>query len=488
MAKITAATPKGTRDFSPDELAKRNHIFNTIKAVYEKFGYRQLETPAMENLETLTGKYGEEGDRLIFKVLESGDFLLNKNFPITWDDMKYTSWENLNDIPLTWNDFSQITGTTTNKIVKKLTSDITDKALRYDLTVPFARYVVQHRNDIKFPFKRYQIQPVWRADRPQKGRYREFYQCDADVIGSDSLWNEVELILIFDEVLSTLNLPGFTVKVNNRKILAGLAEVTGVGENLPSFLIALDKLDKIGREKVLEELVNRGFTEQIAADALNLACVEGDTQTKLDLLRGRFENSEIGRKGLEELEFVLKQSQDAGLRKATLEFDLSLARGIEYYTGAIFEVKAHGVQIGSICGGGRYDNLTGIFGLNGVSGVGISFGADRIYDVLEELKLFPESVTQSVQVMFMNFGEAETAYSLKLAQQLRAQGISCELYPDATKIPKQFEHAEKKGITWVCMAGSNEMAANRVQLKNMKTKEQITIAADSIGEAVGSRQ
>lgn len=486
MAKITAATPKGTRDFSPDELAKRNYIFNTIKAVYEKFGYRQLETPAMENLDTLTGKYGEEGDRLIFKVLENGDFLLNKDFPITWDDMKDTSWNNLNDNALTWNDFSQITGTTTNTIVKKLTPDITDKALRYDLTVPFARYVVQHRNDIKFPFKRYQIQPVWRADRPQKGRYREFYQCDADVIGSDSLWNEVELILIFDEVLSTLHLPGFGIKVNNRKILAGLAEVTGVGENLPSFLIALDKLDKIGRDKVVAELVSRGFTEQVATDALNLACAEGDTQTKLELLRSRFTNSEIGRKGLEELEFVLKQSLDAGLRKATLEFDLSLARGIEYYTGAIFEVKAHGVQMGSICGGGRYDNLTGIFGLNGVSGVGISFGADRIYDVLEELKLFPESVTQSVQVMFMNFGEAETAYSLKLAQKLRAQGISCELYPDNTKIPKQFEHAEKKGIAWVCMAGSNEMAANRVQLKNMKTKEQVTIPADKIAVTIGN--
>jgi histidyl-tRNA synthetase len=451
MAKITAATPKGTRDFSPDELAKRNYIFNTIKAVYEKFGYRQLETPTMENLDTLTGKYGEEGDRLIFKILDSGDFLKNER-KIKKPLDEYTSTQ--------------------------LAFAISDKALRYDLTVPFARYVVQHRNDIKFPFKRYQIQPVWRADKPQKGRYREFYQCDADVVGSDSLWNEVELILIFDEVLSSLKLPGFSIKINNRKILAGLAEVTGVGENLPSFLIALDKLDKIGREKVLEELLTRGFDQTVAEDALNLACAEGDAETTLTLLRERFVTSEIGRKGLEELEFVLLQSKAAGLQKAALEFDLSLARGIEYYTGAIFEVKAHGVQMGSICGGGRYDNLTGIFGLNGVSGVGISFGADRIYDVLEELKLFPESVTQSIKILFMNFGEQETAFSLKLAQKLRAKGISCELYPDKVKIQKQFEHAESKGIQWVCTVGSNEVENNQVQIKNMFTKEQRVISVE----------
>lgn len=452
MAKITAATPKGTRDFSPDELAKRNYIFNTIKAVYEKFGYRQLETPAMENLDTLTGKYGEEGDRLIFKILNSGDFLSGLKQPLG----DYTAG--------------------------RLAFEITEKALRYDLTVPFARYVVQHRNDIKFPFKRYQIQPVWRADKPQKGRYREFYQCDADVVGSYSLWNEVELLLIFDEVLTTLGLPGFTVKINNRKILAGLAEVTGVGENLPSFLVALDKLDKIGREKVREELVSRGFSPEIASDALDLACAEGDTEAKLGLLRARFESSETGRKGLEEIEFVLTQAREAGIRRAELEFDLSLARGLEYYTGAIFEVKAHGVAMGSICGGGRYDDLTGIFGLPGVPGVGISFGADRIYDVMEELGLFPASVTQSVQVMFMNFGEYEAAYSLKLAQRLRAGGISCELYPDTAKIPKQFEHAEKKGIEWVCMAGSNEMAAGLVQVKNLKTKEQTTVAAEDLAK------
>lgn len=449
MAKITAATPKGTRDFSPDELAKRNYIFNTIKNVYEKFGYRQLETPAMENLDTLTGKYGEEGDRLIFKILNSGDFV--------------------NSLPKVIHEYSS----------NQLTFQISEKALRYDLTVPFARYVVQHRNDIKFPFKRYQIQPVWRADKPQKGRYREFYQCDADVVGSDSLWNEVELILIFDEVLSLLRLPGFTIKINNRKILAGLAEVTGVGENLPSFLIALDKLDKIGPEKVLQELVGRGFSEQVASDALNLACTEGDYETKLAMLSARFQHSEIGKKGVEELSFVFMQAQAAGLQKANLEFDLSLARGLEYYTGAIFEVKAHGVQMGSICGGGRYDNLTGIFGLNGVSGVGISFGADRIYDVLEELNLFPSNVTQSVKILFMNFGEKEAAYSLKLAQQLRHKGISCELYPDNAKIPKQFEHAEKRGIQWVCMAGSNEIEKNEIQIKNIKNKEQQTCAVDA---------
>lgn len=456
MSKITAATPKGTRDFSPDELAKRNYIFNTIKAVYEKFGYRQLETPAMENLDTLTGKYGEEGDKLIFKILDNGDFLAELKKPLA----EYTT--------------------------NQLAFAISGKALRYDLTVPFARYVVQHRNEIKFPFKRYQIQPVWRADRPQKGRYREFYQCDADVIGSNSLWNEVELVLIFDEVLSSLNLPGFSIKLNNRKILAGLAEVTGVGDHLPSFLIALDKLDKIGRDKVLDELVSRGFDAQVAADALNLACAEGDAQTKLELLRSRFGESEIGQTGLRELEFVLQQAEAAGLRKATLEFDLSLARGLEYYTGAIFEVKAHGVQMGSICGGGRYDNLTGIFGLDGVSGVGISFGADRIYDVLEELKLFPESVTQSVKVLFMNFGDAEAAYSLKLAQDLRAEGISCELYPDAIKIPKQFEHAEKKGIEWAAIIGSNEMTNGQVQLKNMRTKEQVTVTVNDLAKTLNA--
>ena len=454
MAKITAATPKGTRDFSPDELAKRNYIFDTIKTVYEKFGYRQLETPAMENLDTLTGKYGEEGDRLIFKILNSGDFTTGLKKPIT----EYTA--------------------------NQLAFEISEKALRYDLTVPFARYVVQHRNDIKFPFKRYQIQPVWRADRPQKGRYREFYQCDADVIGSDSLWNEVELVLIFDEVLTTLGLPGFSIKLNNRKILAGLAEVTGVGDRLPSFLIALDKLDKIGREKVLDELVSRGFDAQTATDALDLACAEGDAQTKLNLLRKRFGSSEIGREGLRELEFVLEQAQAVGLRKATLEFDLSLARGLEYYTGAIFEVKAHGVQMGSICGGGRYDNLTGIFGLDGVSGVGISFGADRIYDVMEELDLFPDSVTQTVKVLFMNLGEAEAGHSLKLAQSLRALDISCELYPDAVKMAKQFEHAEKKGVEWIAIVGSNEMASGQVQLKNMRAKQQITIPEKELARTV----
>lgn len=478
MTKITAITPKGTRDFSPDELAKRNYIFNTIKAVYEKFGYRQLETPAMENLDTLTGKYGEEGDRLIFKILNSGDFLSKIDI-----DELLTDEEFLVEMGIHINKDEALIEDSINKFKIRLRkyfkdSYLSEKALRYDLTVPFARYVVQHRNDIKFPFKRYQIQPVWRADRPQKGRYREFYQCDADVIGSDSLWNEVELVLIFDEVLSKLNLPGFSIKINNRKILAGLAEVTGVGENLPSFLIALDKLDKIGRDKVLEELISRGFSTEIANDALNLACVEGDINSKLELLKSRFSQSEIGKTGVKELEFVLNQTKEVGIQKATIEFDLSLARGIEYYTGAIFEVKAHGVQMGSICGGGRYDNLTGIFGLDGVSGVGISFGADRIYDVLEELKLFPESITQSVKVMFMNFGEAEAGYSLKLAQQLRAKGISCELYPDQVKIPKQFEHAEKKGIEWVAMAGSNEMANNQIQIKNLFNKEQKTISIE----------
>ena len=457
MAKITASTPKGTRDFSPEELAKRNHIFHTIRTVYELYGYRPLETPAMENLETLTGKYGEEGDRLIFKILNSGDFMSTLKCPL--------------------NEYSS----------QKISFEISEKALRYDLTVPFARYVVQHRNEIKLPFKRYQIQPVWRADRPQKGRYREFYQCDADVVGSDSLWNEVELVLIFDEVLTRLGLPGFTVKINNRKILAGMAEVTGIGNRLPSFLIALDKLDKIGREKVMAELSERGFNEQESSQAMEMACFQGTLEEKLTYLKLALANSQTGLKGVEETEFVFRQATEAGLKTAALELDLSLARGIDYYTGAIFEVKAHGVQMGSICGGGRYDNLTGIFGLNGISGVGISFGADRIYDVMEELSLFPESLNRTLKVLFMNMGEAEAARSLKTALSLRQAGISCELYPDAHKMPKQFEYAEKRGAEWVAIIGSDELENNMVSVKHLISKENHHVSQDQLAEFISGR-
>jgi histidyl-tRNA synthetase len=456
MAKITASTPKGTRDFSPEELTKRNHIFQTIRQVFELHGFRPLETPAMENLETLTGKYGEEGDRLIFKILNSGDFLngLKKNI--------------------------------TDYTASGLSYEITEKALRYDLTVPFARYVVQHRNDIKLPFKRYQIQPVWRADKPQKGRYREFYQCDADIIGSDSLWNETELVLIFDEVLTRLGLPAFTIKLNNRKILAGMAEVTGIGDRLPSFLIALDKLDKIGREKVTEELLGRGFSEKEARSAMDMACFQGTPEEKIQFLKSGLADSETGKKGIEETEWVLHQAKTGGLKRAELELDLSLARGIDYYTGAIFEVKAQGVQMGSICGGGRYDNLTGIFGLDGISGVGISFGADRIYDVMEELHLFPDFLSRSLRVLFMNMGTDEAAESLKIAQRLRQSGISCELYPDTQKIPKQFEYAEKRGAEWVVILGSDELKQGTVSLKHLASGEKRTMPAAELTQFLRS--
>ncbi len=456
MAKITASTPKGTRDFSPEELSKRNHIFQTIRQVFELHGFRPLETPAMENLETLTGKYGEEGDRLIFKILNSGDFLngLKKNI--------------------------------TDYTASGLSSEISEKALRYDLTVPFARYVVQHRNDIKLPFKRYQIQPVWRADKPQKGRYREFYQCDADIIGSDSLWNETELVLVFDEVLSRLGLPGFTIKINNRKILSGMAEVTGIGDRLPSFLIALDKLDKLGREKVTEELLSRGFSESEALSAMDMACFQGTPDEKVQFLKKNLSHSETGLKGIEETEWVLNQAKAAGLKRAALELDLSLARGIDYYTGAIFEVKAHGVQMGSICGGGRYDNLTGIFGLEGISGVGISFGADRIYDVMEELHLFPDSLSRNLRVMFMNMGTEEAAESLKIAQSLRQEGISCELYPDAHKIPKQFDYAEKRGAEWVVILGSDELKQGTVSLKQLSSGEKLSMPSGELPHFLGN--
>jgi len=450
MAKIQASTPQGTRDFGPEILRKRKYIFQTISQSFEKYGYSPIETPTMENLSTLTGKYGEEGDRLIFKILNSGDFL------------------------------SKVKGNINEYDSKKLGFAICEKALRYDLTVPFARYVVQHRNEITLPFKRYQIQPVWRADRPQKGRYREFYQCDADVVGSDSLLYEIEFLQIFDEVLSNLGLPGFTIKINNRKILAGLVQKLEIEEQFNSFLIGLDKLDKIGIDGVKKELVERGFKAETIDTAFSLLLNEQDNFEKLDTLEKFFLGNEVGLAGVKELRFVLKGFDTVGCKKAEVELDFTLARGLDYYTGAIFEVKAHDVTMGSICGGGRYDNLTGIFGLDGISGVGISFGADRIYDVMEELKLFPDSLAQSTQVLITNFGEVESIEGLKIAQKLREHNIKTEIYPDNSKLKKQFDYAEKKGIPFMIMLGENEVKTGIYILKNQITGEQISAKIDEL--------
>jgi len=448
MSKIQVSVPKGTRDFGPGVMRKRNYIFGTISAVFEKFGYQPLETPSMELLSTLTGKYGEEGDKLIFKILNNGAYLSK----ITDEELAGLK----------------------ERGEKFLTPKISEKALRYDLTVPFARFVVQHRNDIVFPFKRYQVQPVWRADNPQRGRYREFYQCDADVVGSSSLLYETELVQIFDEVLDTLGLPGFSIRINNRKILGGLAEVLGIEDRFASFLVALDKLDKIGEDGVRKELISRGFEEETTRKAFEVLLNPADARQKLDELQAFFSGNATGSKGVEELRFIWTALEAAPLRKATLELDLSLARGLDYYTGAIFEVKAHGVQMGSICGGGRYDNLTGIFGLEGVSGVGISFGADRIYDVMEELKLFPQVLSQSSDLLITNFGEKEVLHGLQLAQQLRAAGIKTEIYPEAGKLKKQFEYATRKGIPYLLMLGENEISTGVYGLKNQISGEQIS--------------
>ena len=439
--------PKGTRDFSPSEMAKRNYIFDTIKNVFKLFGFQQIETPAMENLSTLMGKYGEEGDKLLFKILNSGNYLANVN-------------------PLEINQSNS----------SKLTTKISEKGLRYDLTVPFARYVVQYQNDIVFPFKRYQIQPVWRADRPQKGRYREFYQCDVDVIGSDSLMNEVELIQIVDQVYRKLGIK-VVLKINNRKILAGIAEMIGEAERIVDITVAIDKLDKIGLEKVNEELLQKG----ISIDAVNqlqpVIQLNGNNDEKLLQIEKVIGNSSIGMKGISEMRFVLDILKAVSL-ETEIELDLTLARGLNYYTGAIFEVKSKEVQIGSITGGGRYDDLTGIFGLQGVSGVGISFGADRIYDVMSQLNLFPEDATVSTQVLFVNFGEKEQMYCLPILSELRSAGISCEMYPDADKIKKQMNYANKKGVKYVAIIGENEMNNGMVTIKNMETGDQKMINSD----------
>jgi len=439
-----SSIPKGTRDFLPVEMNRRNFIFDTIRAVFKKHAYLPIETPAMEKTETLMGKYGEEGDRLIFKVLQRGDKLKKEL-------AKNASGE---------------------------TSNLAEEALRYDLTVPFARLVVQHQNEITFPFKRYQIQPVWRADRPQKGRYREFYQCDADVVGSESLLYEVELIQIFDEVLNKLGISDFTIKINNRKILSGIAEISGESEKLTDITIAIDKLDKIGAEKVQAELLEKGVSQDAVEKIVPLFEMKGDRNTRLKFLSEFLSASEIGGKGIEELKSVFAKIDALGLQKAKLEFDPVLARGLNYYTGAIFEVKAGGVKIGSICGGGRYDDLTGIFGLPNVSGVGISFGADRIYDVMEELNLWPENLAASVKLLFLNFGEKEADYVLPLLKKVRAANISSEIYPNSGKIQKQMKYANAKGAEFVALVGENEMGSGQIVLKNMSTGEQeeMTIA------------
>ena len=441
--------PKGTRDFSPEEMAKRNYIFNTIKEVFLLYGFKQIETPSLENLSTLMGKYGEEGDKLLFKVLNSGDFLSKAT-----------------DEQLAQRDCLH------------LTSRICEKGLRYDLTVPFARYVVQHRNELQFPFKRYQIQPVWRADRPQKGRYREFYQCDADVVGSDSLLNEVELISLVDEVFARFGI-NIVIKLNNRKILSGIAEVIGAPEKIIDITVAIDKIDKIGIENVNAELQEKGLSQEAIDTLQPLLQLSGSNAEKLASLATLLSESEIGKKGIEELQFVIDNATLLGLN-STLELDVSLARGLNYYTGSILEVKAKDVAIGSITGGGRYDNLTGVFGLDDVSGVGISFGADRIFDVLNALNLYPEGTCASTKVIFTNFGDTEAKASLKHIMKLRKAGISAEIYPDNAKMKKQMGYADSNKIPFVAIVGETELAEDKITLKNMNDGSQELLSIDEV--------
>lgn len=451
MAKTSI--PKGTRDFSPEEMAKRNYIFDTIRGVYALYGFQQIETPAMETLQTLLGKYGEEGDKLLFKILNSGDYLSKI------DDEQLLQRDSLH-----------------------LASKLCEKGLRYDLTVPFARYVVQHREEIQLPFRRFQIQPVWRADRPQKGRYREFYQCDADVVGSNSLLNEVELIQIMDTVFTKFGIR-VAIKINNRKILTGIAEVIGEAEKIVDITVAIDKLDKIGLDGVNAELRSNGISDEAVEKLQPIIAMTGTNEEKLQVIADLLASSETGMKGVEETRFILGKAAKCGIRN-TLELDLTLARGLNYYTGAIFEVKALDYAIGSITGGGRYDNLTGIFGMPGLSGVGISFGADRIYDVLCGLDLYPEQTTCGTQVLFINFGEAEADYCLPMLGKCREEGIRAEIYPDSAKMKKQMAYANSKNIPFVVLAGESEIADNKFTLKNMTTGEQKLVTADELVEAV----
>lgn len=445
--------PKGTRDFSPLEMSKRNYIFNTIRSVYSLYGFKQIETPAMETLQTLLGKYGEEGDKLLFKILNSGDYL--------------------------------------NKIDKeallegnspKLSSKLCEKGLRYDLTVPFARFVVMHRDELQMPFKRYQIQPVWRADRPQKGRYREFYQCDADIVGSNSLMNEVELMQIIDTVFTRFGIK-VLIKINNRKILSGIAEYINEADKIVDITVAIDKLDKIGLDNVNAELAADGLSSEAIEKLQPIITLSGTNEEKLATMSNILKGSEAGMKGVEELNYILNMLKQCGLNNE-VEFDLTLARGLNYYTGAIFEVKACDVQIGSITGGGRYDNLTGIFGMPGISGVGISFGADRIYDVLNTLDLYPENAMSNTQLLFINFGEKETAYCMPIAAKAREAGVATEIYPDAVKMKKQMSYANSNGVRFVAMAGENEINEQKITLKDMTTGEQSLVTTDELIEKV----
>jgi histidyl-tRNA synthetase len=457
MSNIKPSLAKGTRDFSPQEMVKRNHIFDTIKTVFKKYGYAEIQTPAMENLSTLTGKYGDEGDKLIFKILNSGDYLSKA-------------------------DAGHLTQLNSNALI----SSISEKALRYDLTVPFARYVVMHQNDISLPFKRFQVQPVWRADRPQKGRYREFYQCDVDVVGSDSLLNEAEFVLIYQEALSNLGMTDFTIKINNRKILSGIAEIIGKPELIVDMTVAIDKLDKIGFDGVTKELIERGFTEADIRKLEPVILLEGSNEDKLISLKSVLAASETGLKGIKEIETVFSYVKNLLVKSSAglpdLELDITLARGLNYYTGCIFEVKTNEAKMGSIGGGGRYDDLTGMFGLKGLTGVGISFGADRIYDVLLELNLFPESVAAGTKVLVSNFDEAAELYALPLLQELRKAGIAAELYPSAAKLKKQMTYADDKHIPYVMLIGSDEMLSGLLTLKNMHTGEQQKLKSEEIIE------
>lgn len=450
MAAQKPSIPKGTRDFGSEQMQKRQFIFQNIRSVFEKYGFQPLETPTMENLSVLTGKYGDEGDQLLFKVLNSGDFL------------KKTSVEDYQEG------------------AKRITSKISEKGLRYDLTVPFARYVVMNRGTLTFPFRRYQIQPVWRADRPQKGRYREFFQCDADVVGTNSLLCEAEIIGMLTESFAKLGLTDFTIKLNNRKVLAGIAEAVGAEGKQNDLCVAIDKLDKIGQEKVNEELIQRGFTQDQVAQLTPILSNTGNAEDLLERMKDQLAGSELGLKGIEELQEVFSFCKKMGISTEKVAFDITLARGLSYYTGAIFEVKANNVSIGSISGGGRYDDLTGVFGLDGMSGVGISFGVDRIYDVMEELDLFPKEATTGTEVLFVQFDEKGRDYCLPLLKQLRDAGIKAEQYPDATKLKKQMNYANQKGIKYVVLAGDNEIEANQVNLKNMETGDQQLVNYSSL--------
>lgn len=442
--------PKGTRDFGPAQMAKRNYILNNIKQIFQKYGFAPLETPTMENLSVLTGKYGDEGDQLLFKVLNSGDFL------------------------------SKSTAEDVEKGSKHLTRKISEKGLRYDLTVPFARYVVMNQNEISFPFRRYQIQPVWRADRPQRGRYREFYQCDVDIVGTNSLLCESEIITIINEVFEALKLNDYSIKINNRKILTGIVESIGAAGKESEFCVAIDKLDKIGLQKVLDELKNKGFTEEQIQQVEPILSLSGTNSELLDKLSGFFSNSIIGMEGLAEIKSIFELSAIYSNKDIKVDFEPTLARGLSYYTGTIFEVKPTSVTMGSICGGGRYDDLTGIFGLKDVSGVGISFGVDRIYDVMESLELFPEDIGEQVKVLVCNFGEGSLAPSIKVLQKIRATGISAEIFPDNVKMKKQFNYANKKSIPYIVLIGSEELANENYSLKNMTTGEQKSMDINQI--------